>query len=70
MSMNPQVLGLKAALESAGIATGSTQDAVILAATAYIATISTPEKGEWIAPPPLVVKTATAKKKAAPRVGR
>lgn len=72
MSMNPLVISLKAALESAGISTGSTQDAVIMAATTYIAGISKPEKGEWLAPAPSTsTPTTKAKpKKAAVRVGR
>lgn len=54
MSMSPLVTKLKAALASVGVATSNTQDAVLMAATTYIAAISKPEKGDWIAPPQMV----------------
>ncbi len=53
MGMSQMVLQLKKALADVGISTGSTQDDVLMAATAYIATISKPEKGEWVSPPPV-----------------
>lgn len=54
MSMSPLVTKLKAALASVGVATSNTQDAVLMAATTYISTIAKPEKGDWIAPPPII----------------